>query len=180
MLPRIADFAASPIVNAPFCEFTIGDSFGDSTKMRKDATVFWTKRVTDAWFWPEKVEHKHTLRALYVSQRTYPSLTFLWDLALCAQVELCPVNIFRFTAQQLVAHFMPLVLTDQRLRIFICGISFCRIYLINMIIFNIVKNAVKYEILVWSDSTEYDIIHQLIDSTYCSTIYSFFHPIFTS
>ena len=35
--------------------------FGDSTKMRKDATVFWTKRVTDAWFWPEKVEHKHTL-----------------------------------------------------------------------------------------------------------------------
>ena len=34
--------------------------FGDSTKMRKDATVFWTKRVNVS-FWPEKAEHKRTL-----------------------------------------------------------------------------------------------------------------------
>ena len=58
MLPQNQRFALITIVNAPFCAFWNGIY----KKMSPDATMFCTNHVWKRWFWPQKVEHKRTLR----------------------------------------------------------------------------------------------------------------------
>ena len=103
--------------------------FCDSTKMRKDATMFWNKRVTNASFWPEKAEHKRTLRswnglctvtcylkALGLKLRTVFAVSdtelklFVWEgfalccvshfLLVCMQRACKSESVFRFTAKK--------------------------------------------------------------------------------
>lgn len=54
--PRNHLFEKTLIQNAPFCEFTI------SIYQRLYENAKGPKRVTKASFWPEKGEHKRTLR----------------------------------------------------------------------------------------------------------------------
>ena len=58
MLPQNQRFALITFRNAPFCAFWISVY----KKMSTDATVFCTNHVWKRWFWPQKVEHKRTLR----------------------------------------------------------------------------------------------------------------------
>ena len=58
MLPQNQRFALITFRNAPFCAFWNGVY----KKMSPDATVFCTNHVWKRWFWPQKVEHKRTLR----------------------------------------------------------------------------------------------------------------------